>query len=247
MKTKLLIFICLICCVILTGCHKTTNQDKSTVCLFFDDGWMNQYEEVLPVLLEYDFKATFGIITDYIGTGQDIWEYMGIEELNELSGQGMEIACHTRTHHDLTDNLTDTQLLDEIVNSKSYLEDMGFEIETFIYPYNEWDERVIEFVKTAGYNCARGGWQENYWFNYPLSDDELKYHLPSWSMSSEDLETFKSIFSELGKDSVICLVYHFVTDDNLEGTAMPIANFHEQMTYLKEAGFKVVLISDLFK
>jgi hypothetical protein len=66
-------------------------------------------------------------------------------------------------------------------------------------------------------------------------------------MSSEDLETFKSIFSELEKESVICLVYHFVTDDNLEGTAMPIPNFHEQMAYLKEAGFNVILISDLFK
>ncbi len=37
------------------------------VCIFFDDGWKNQYDVALPILKEFGFKATFSIITDYIG------------------------------------------------------------------------------------------------------------------------------------------------------------------------------------
>ncbi len=225
----------------------SSNKKPARVCLFFDDGWMNQYEEVLPVLLEYDFKATFGVITDSIGTGDNFWEYMGEDELNELYNNGMEIACHTKTHPHLTDDLTDAELQAEIMDTKLYLEDLGFEIKTFVYPYYEWDERVIEYVKTTGYSYARGGWPEEGPFSLPLSDDEVRYHLPSRQITDQDIETFKSYFSELDSDSVVCLVYHFITDDGPKSTSTPITNFHEQMTYLKEAEFNVVVLSDLFE
>ena len=61
------------------------------------------------------------------------------------------------------------------------------------------------------------------------------------------METFKSIVAEPGSNGIICLVYHFVANDGPETTSTPIANFHEQMAYLKEAGFNVVLLPDLFK
>ena len=259
MKTKINIYISLICFIILTGCGTTSkidavtitqptlNPDATTVCLFFDDAWMNQYEVALPVLLEYGYPATFGVITDYIGTGYDIWEYMGIEELNELAIYGMEIACHTSTHPHLTDNLTDEQLDAEIIASKLYLEEMGFEVETLVYPFYAWDARTIEYAKEAGYRCARGGWPETSAFSLPLSGEEVKYHLPSWQITDQDIETFKSYFNGLDNNSVICLVYHFIADDGPETTSTPITNFHEQMAFLKEAEFNVVLLSELFE
>ena len=249
MNIKRYIYICLICSIVLTGCGKAENTDNipdaATVCLFFDDGWTNQYEEAVPVLLEYDFKATFGIITGRIGTGANFWEYMGEEELNELVSHSMEIACHTKTHPHLTDNLTDEQLCEEIIGSKLYLDQIGFEIKTFIYPYYEWDARVMEYVKEAGYTNARGGWPEEGGFKTGLSDSESRYHLPSQQITNQDLETFKSIVSQLDGDSTICLVYHFIADDGPETTSTPITNFKEQMAYLKEAGFKVVLLSEV--
>jgi len=38
-------------------------DEQRVVCLVFDDGWLNQYTNALPVLDEYGFKATFNIIT----------------------------------------------------------------------------------------------------------------------------------------------------------------------------------------
>ncbi len=51
-------------------------------------------------------------------------------------------------------NLTEAQLIDEIINSKNKLEEMGFEIKTFVYPFGEYNSTIIEYVREAGYLCA---------------------------------------------------------------------------------------------
>jgi peptidoglycan/xylan/chitin deacetylase (PgdA/CDA1 family) len=246
MKTKSIIIVCLLGITVLTGCQAAdASQPQPTVCLFFDDAWLNQYEEALPVLLEHGFTATFGVITGYIGTGEGIWQYMSEEELHDLADRGMEIASHTRTHPSLTDNLTDLQLIDEIINSRSDLEEIGFEVKGIIYPYYDWDERVIEYVKAAGYSYARNGWGPEIPFPLPLPADDSVYHLPSVSIYKEDMETFKSIVGAVSPGSAICLVYHFISDTGPEETSTPVANFHAQMDYLEEAGFRVIAISEL--
>ncbi len=40
------------------------DADEKIVCIVFDDGWKSQLSAV-PVLNDYNFKATFGIITSY--------------------------------------------------------------------------------------------------------------------------------------------------------------------------------------
>ena len=159
----------------------------------------------------------------------------------------MEIASHTRTHPSLTDNLTDLQLLEEVINSKTDLEGAGFEVKGIIYPYYDWDERVIEYVKAAKYTWGRNGWAPEIPFQLPLTDDDSIYHLPAISIYKEDIETFKSIVGEVSPDAAICLVYHFISDTGPESTSTPIANFHAQMAYLKEAGFRVGALSEFIK
>jgi peptidoglycan/xylan/chitin deacetylase (PgdA/CDA1 family) len=95
---------------------------------------MNQYDVALPILLQHDFKASFAVITGSIGTGEGFWKYMGEKELKKLAKYGMDIAVHTKSHPDLTANLTDAQLPEEIIGSKKYLEKLGFEVRTFVAP-----------------------------------------------------------------------------------------------------------------
>jgi peptidoglycan/xylan/chitin deacetylase (PgdA/CDA1 family) len=249
---KFLIVTSLIGLFLLTGCQTTEKPkpaelppDAKLVCLFFDDGWMNQYEAALPVLIEHDFGATFGIITGSIGRGNEIWEYMGEEELKELDKHGMEIAGHTKTHPRLTDNLTDEQLHEEIINSKKHLEKIGFKINTLVYPYYEWDDRVVEYAKEADYKCARAGWSEELVFNLETVATDTRFHIPSISIIDQDLETFSSFLDEADNDSAVCLVYHFISDIGPEETSTPVINFKKQMAYLKGAGFTVLPVSDL--
>jgi peptidoglycan/xylan/chitin deacetylase (PgdA/CDA1 family) len=214
--------------------------------LFFDDGYVNQYKVVLPILLKYDYKASFGVITGYIGTGHDVWEYMDEDELKVLAECGMDIACHTHTHPNLTENMTDEQLREEIVYSKEYLENIGFEVNTMVYPYFEWDDRVIESVKKAGYSCARAGWSKERAYDLRTANPKARYHVNAWQMTDQTMEEFKTITDYAGNHSVVSLVYHFILDEGPEKTSTTVADFESQMSYLKEAGFTVVLLPDLF-
>lgn len=216
------------------------------ISLFFDDCYLNQYQVALPVLLKHDFKATFGVITGHMGTGHDIWEYMDEPKLHALAEQGMDIACHTRTHPDLTGNLTDEQLREEIVYSKAYLENMGFEIKTMVYPYYTWDDRVIKKVMEAGYTCGRAGWSQTRRYDLRRADPKAKYHIPSWQITGQTMEEFEIILEGADNNNVVSLVYHFILDDGPEETSTPIANFKAQMDYLKEGRFTVVPLPDLF-
>lgn len=248
------ILFCLLAIVLYTGCDNkektapvTVDPDAKLVYLFFDDGWQNQYDMALPILLKYNFKATFGVITSKIGTGEGFWEYMGEKELKKMANYGMDIASHTKTHPHLTANLTDQQLHEEIINSKKDLEKMGFKVRTFVYPYYEWDDVVLNHVREAGYICARGGWPEEEAYDLTTANPDASYHVPTYEITNQNLEVFKSIVGQASRYSVVCLTYHFISDTGPPKTSTPVQNFYEQMRYLKEAGFTVLLLPDLFR
>jgi hypothetical protein len=229
-----------------TAVQAITSDDK-LVCLFFDDGWQNQYDIALPILLQHDFKATFGIITDYIGTGENIWEYIDVEKIRTLADYGMDIASHTKTHPDLTENLSDQQLTDEITGSREHLEKLGFQVRTFVYPFCQWNDRVVGFVKQTGYICARDCIWEEAFYNLDTPDIEARFHVASRSLVEHDFDQFKSIVSKADNRNIVCLTYHFISDNGPEYTTTPVANFVEQMRYLKENGFTIALLPDLIE
>jgi len=255
MKAKIIIILCLILLASVTSCQKTVipkppplpiPPNAKIVCIFFDDAYKNQYEVALPILLEYDYKATFGVITDHVGKGRDLMEYMGTSELEELARHGMDIASHTRTHAELT-VLSDEELREEIFESKKDLENMGFEVSTLVYPYYEWNENIVEYAIAANYTCARSGWTADIVYNLNTVDPKARYHIAAWQISNQDINTFKLIVDRVGNNSVICLVYHFITDNGPETTSTAIANFREQLAYLKNAGYTVIPLPDLFR
>ncbi|MEM2937533.1 MAG: polysaccharide deacetylase family protein [Candidatus Bathyarchaeia archaeon] len=223
----------------------TSLESQGKIALFFDDGWKNQYDEAFPILKELGFKATFAVITDYIGLDRGtIWARMNLTELKELQKNGMEIASHTKTHPHML-NLTHERLLDEIANSKKALTQLGFNVKTFVYPHGEWNQTIIEYVKEAGYTCARTIKHEAY--TIENKDANTRYHIGSWSITNQTLEDFKKILEYANEATVIVLTYHFIADNGPKETSTPIRNFYEQMKYLKERSFEVVLLSELFK
>ncbi|MCZ6837403.1 MAG: polysaccharide deacetylase family protein, partial [Planctomycetota bacterium] len=71
-----------------------------------------------------------------------------------LCEQGHELGSHTMSHP-LLPQLDDLSLQRELSVSKSLLEDkLGQDIPGFCYPNGDHDERVIDAVKTAGYEWA---------------------------------------------------------------------------------------------
>jgi len=271
------IYACLILLAIiaLVGCQQPQSLPQSTVpqvipanakliCLFFDDGWQDQYVNALPILLQYNFNATFAIIASEIGHGEGVTLYMGKKEIMDLASRGMDIASHSITHPDLTGKmtnspsykelagakesreLTDKILSYEVIDSKKHLEKLGIGVRTFVYPYYACDDRVTGYVKKAGYICARGGGTTEWQYSLRTNDADSRYYVPSYAIVREDLEQFKVAVSGASSYSVVCLTYHHVSDVGPVETTTPVINFKEQMQYLKESGFLVVLLPDLF-
>jgi peptidoglycan/xylan/chitin deacetylase (PgdA/CDA1 family) len=224
----------------------TVPADAKLVSLFFDDGYQNQYDVALPVLREYGFRATFSIITGYIGTGHDLWRYMDKRHIKALADSGMDIASHTVDHVSLTDALSDKQLHHEVFDSKKTLEGMGIEVRTMAYPNYEWDARTVACVREAGYTCARAGWSKEGAYDLDTTDPDAQYHTFSWQITNQDLDTFKLYLKNAGPRSLVGLTYHFITDSGPASTSTPVANFEAQMAYLKEAGFTVVPLPQIF-
>jgi peptidoglycan/xylan/chitin deacetylase (PgdA/CDA1 family) len=79
---------------------------------------------------------------------------MNAEQVQDLAKRGHEIGCHTASHKHLPEE-TETLIKEEVVLSKKYLEKLVGPVETFAYPWGEYDDRVFEVVKQAGFRGAR--------------------------------------------------------------------------------------------
>ena len=95
-----------------------TALPEKAVILSFDDGWASQYRTALPILREHGFRATFFVVTDYIGHH----DFMSWEELRELRMMGVAVESHTRSHPDLAKIADQERLNSEIKKSKDILE-----------------------------------------------------------------------------------------------------------------------------
>lgn len=121
------------------------------VVLTFDDGWLDQYEDALPILERHHFTATFFVYTTAIGNGP---AFMTWDQLREMQHAGMTIGAHSRTHPDLTS--ANVSLADEINGSRADIaRKLGVTPDLFAYPYGARDARVANAVRAAGYRAAR--------------------------------------------------------------------------------------------
>ncbi len=126
---------------------------NGAVSLSFDDGWRCSYEQGLPILDEAQLPSTHYIISGCLDD-QQFPRYMNVDHLRDLTARGHEIGCHTASHKRLP---TETQRIieEEILLSRRYLERLVGSVETFSYPYGEYDQRIVAVVKRAGFLGAR--------------------------------------------------------------------------------------------
>lgn len=124
-----------------------------------DDGYLNNYEEALPILREAGFTATAFIVSAQIG-GSNVWDHakgappvplMNVGHMRAWMAAGMEIGSHTRNHVNLCECDPDTAR-EEIAGSKRELEQaLGIEVRSFCYPYGEHRAEHAQMVRDAGY------------------------------------------------------------------------------------------------
>lgn len=133
---------------------KSTDPEQKTAVITIDDGYKTFYENGLPLLEKYSFKATLFINTETIG-GAD---YLDWSELKDASNRGVEIGNHTHSH-DYFLNLAEVNRYkvfeEELKTSQGLIEKhLGVIPKTFAYPYGELDAKMKEIVRSSGFKAA---------------------------------------------------------------------------------------------
>lgn len=126
---------------------------EKEVVLTFDDGTADGLTHVLPALRRHGMKATFFIVTGFVGRPG----YLTWDGVRALAAAGMEIGSHTVDHARLPD-LPDDKALAELVESRKMLEaQLGTPVDLLAYPYNSLRAHTLRLAAQAGYRIAVAG------------------------------------------------------------------------------------------
>lgn len=129
-----------------------TRLPSKPIVLTFDDGYLDNYQNALPILKKYNLVGTFFVITSFVDEGRT--GYMNWDQIEDLAIEGMEIGSHTISHLDLRGR-TRAMLNTEIVSSKLTIESrIGGTVKSFCYPAGKYDARTLDVVRAADYLAA---------------------------------------------------------------------------------------------
>src|SRR5579872_4795991 len=117
-------------------------------CLTFDDAYLVQYQQALPVLEAYQVPATFFIIGT-VWRGDGVHSYMSLDQVLDLYSRGHEIGSHTVDHRDLVAlRARDMKAYwSELVDSKAQLEALiDDDVSSFAYPNGSYNPTILQEV-----------------------------------------------------------------------------------------------------
>ena len=215
-------------------------EGQKVVVICFDDGWQNQYDNALPILNQFGFKATFGIITGYVDDNLPM--YMSWREIVELALDGQDIASHTYNHKNL--NFVDAATITfELNKSVQDLDAYGIKAPVFIYPQgggagNATVESLVQQYFLVGRSTREATVKMDRTFD--------AFNIPAYPiLNSTTFSDFSNMVNQAGNSTVPILFYHKISDEDVS-TATTQQMFAAEMQYLHDNGFTVMTMRDLF-
>lgn len=117
------------------------------IILTFDDGHIDHYTNVFPVLREAGYTATFFIITGRADTGAS--NYLNWSQISEMAMAGMSMEAHTKNHFDLRSRSYEF-LVYEIMGSVESLEaHTGMPTRMLAYPAGRYDDTTLSVLRST--------------------------------------------------------------------------------------------------
>lgn len=139
-----------------------------TVAITFDDGYLDNLTNALPILKKYNAKATIYVVVDrhdrdwssykkaHHNSGELAKEAkLDDAQVQELVASGLiEIGSHTMTHVNLG-TATEQEKAYELVQSRAVLKRLtGQAVNSFAYPFGIYTSMDVQAAKRAGYVTA---------------------------------------------------------------------------------------------
>lgn len=119
-------------------------RPEKSVILTFDDGYEDNFTELLPILRESGAVATVFLIQNCIGREH----YLNEEQILQMQASGLvRFGCHTADHVALAGQSAQ-EMKEQMQSCKRYLETLlGAPCRSVAYPYGSYNESVC---RTAG-------------------------------------------------------------------------------------------------
>lgn len=139
---------------------------RKSVVITIDDGWRSTYDIAYPILRKYGYPATLFVYTDLI-TGAK--KTLNWDLVTEMSKNGIDIQCHTRTHRNLAlirekesfKDYYDSVDRELTESSRIINEKLNKEVKYLAYPYGATNRLVVSLLRKYGFRGAftikRGG------------------------------------------------------------------------------------------
>ena len=120
------------------------DQYEKPVILTFDDGYLDNYTELFPLLQKYNVKATIFVITDAVMWGTN---YVKEDQVREMVESGLvSIQSHTHTHPYLDECDEETQRQEMEVSKLYILRLTGKEPFVLCYPSGRQNQTTLEII-----------------------------------------------------------------------------------------------------
>ena len=116
------------------------------VILTFDDGYIDHYTNVFPLLQFYGFTATFFVITGR-ADNNDL-NHLNWSQIEEMSNAGMSMQAHTKDHLGLSGRDYDFLVYQILGSIESLQAHTGGTVNMFSYPAGHYDETTLEVVQS---------------------------------------------------------------------------------------------------
>jgi peptidoglycan/xylan/chitin deacetylase (PgdA/CDA1 family) len=208
---------------------KWKGNASGAITLSFDDGYLETYESVIPLLDNGNIRGTFNIITQRVGKHYGGLELADWQQWVEAAKKGHEIASHTATHVH-PDEVSPNQLEQELESSnKAIHENTGHEAISFVYPGGAYDSASKD-VGGGYYLSARTS--DN---GYNNASPEEMHLLKSKTAASYAAQEMSGWAVEAEKKGFWMIEnYHLVADENPSNYSFYLStqDFENHLNYL---------------
>lgn len=149
--------------------------ENKTLALTFDDGFLDNWVAVYPLLKKHGFEGTVFVTHDFVESGEarpnldDVkkgranredltWQgYLNWNEIETMDREGtLSAESHTKTHTPLDSGAEAAPSLDEeLAGARRILgERLGQKVSILCWPYDRYDEKLEEAADRAGYEAT---------------------------------------------------------------------------------------------
>ena len=160
---------------------------KKPAVITIDDGHLELYKNVFPILQKYNVKATIFIVTDFINLYPN---YLTWDQVREMQESGLvDFGSHTLNNKNLTQIRSRDKLWDQVYGSKQAIEwYLKKPVQFIAYPGGQYDEGVEQMSKEVGY---RAGFTIDYNLTHKLPQHYLLARIPIYGSNSHTFLRFQ--------------------------------------------------------